>query len=299
MATRTRIVTSTADRSAAVDIMREAFRVESPPPAVRAGHLGSAFRTSAEWWLLEEDGEPAAALLSYPLLFRLPAGDVVPGFGLGSVGTLVARRGRGHASALCRAAADHAAAEGAPIGLLFSAIPARYYERLGYAACEAWDHVCTKAARAASSGPVADLVALDPRAAGVELARLHDSAQRGRLHLHRDAAAWERTLIVSPDWWFGLGDPDGRLRGYVRVKHHGRTLGVREVMLEDRGEEAPVLRALAKLAADLDCEELRGWLDPSPFVGEWFEDRGRDDTLPMVTGTDAAETARFLSSDYF
>ena len=299
MAVRTHIVTGTADRTAALDIMREAFEVKSPPLALRAGQLSAPSRADAEWWLLEEDGEPAACLLLYPLQFGLPTGDVVPGFGLGSVGTRAARRGRGHATTLCRAAAAHAAERGAPIGLLYSAVPAAFYRRLGYEPCDAWDHICSRPGEAAESGPVAELVALDPRAAGPRLASLYEAKHRGRLHLHRDAAAWERTLTVSPDWWFGLGDPDGRLRGYVRAKHHGKVLGVREVMLEDDAEETPVLRALARLAADLECEEMRGWLEPSPFVSEWFTDKGREDTLPMVSGTDALDRARFLSSDYF
>jgi len=299
MAARTRIVTSTADRSAAVDIMREAFRVEGPPATVRAGHLGSAFRAVAEWWLLTEDGEPAATLLSYPLQFGLPSGEVVAGYGLGSVGTRSDFRKRGHASVLCRAAADHAAKRGASLGLLFAGIDAAFYQRLGYELCPAWEHVRERPAELASGGPVAELAALDPRACVDRLAELHRAKHRGQLHLHRDAAAWERTLAVSPDWWFGLGNPDGHLRGYARVKHHDKTLGVREIMLEDDGEQGPVLRALARLAADLECEVIRGWLEPSPFVSEHFEDRGREGTLPMVAGTDELDRAVFLSSDYF
>lgn len=295
-----RRATTHADKRSACDLVRAAFQVERPAIANQAMRLASALRATGDWWLLEAEGRPACTLVCYPLQLGTPEGDVVPGFGIGAVATRPDAQRRGHAAELCAHVAERAEAAGRPLGLLFSAIPPAYYERLGYRACPAWDHVCTRPAELAESGVATELLPFDPRAALPELQRVYAHAHAGRLHLHRDAAGWERSLAVSPaDWWLGIGDPDGDLRGYARLDLEARSVDLLELVLTDPEDEAPALRALARMAVELDRTELGCWLPPSPTVSAWFEDRGRAKTLPMVRGSDSTEGSQFWGSDYF
>ncbi len=299
-----RIASSAAERRAAADVMGAAFSADEPALANRARRLACARRASADWWVAVEDRDVVGALLSYPLSFGLPSGEARAGFGLGAVATRPDRLRRGVASALCRAAIEHEHARGRAVGLLFSAIDRAYYERMGFVATDAWEHEAARLAELAASGAAAELFALDPRRAAGALADVYATAHAGRLHLARDAEAWERTLVLEPDtWWLGLGGDGERepLRGYARVRRCEELLVASELVLSDPADEGSVLRALAQLALELGCERFGCWLPPSPFVATWFEDRGRAETLPMVAGLAAADLrgARFWGSDYF
>ena len=295
-----RVATTHADRCAVVDVALAAIGAKGPPLAGLAARMASPLRAAAEWWLLEHEGRPASSLLCYPLDFCMPDGEVVAGFGLGAVATLPECRRRGLASALCRHVADLSESKGRTVGLLYSAIAPAYYERLGYRSCAAWDHSSSRLDELAASGPRAQLVALDPRRSLDGLAALRERAHRGRLHLHRDRAAWQASIGLDPrEWWLGLGDPDGELRAYARVDRDEKGLDLMELALLDPEDEAPILRALAELARELGTAELHSWIEPSPFVGEWLEDRGRARTLPMVRGCDALDGARFWGAEHF
>ena len=183
--------------------------------------------------------------------------------------------------------------------LLYSGIAPEYYERLGYRSCIAFDWVTSRLEELGSSGPQADLQVVSPHEMLPSLARCYEDFHRGVFHLHRDTEAWRRTFTHDPpDWWLSIGDP-GADRGYVRCTRDGESLDLLEVVICQSRDEAPVLRALAALAVELDLEKMGGWLRSSSFVRGWFEDTGRSTTLPMVMAGGDLTGAQFWSSDYF
>lgn len=296
---RIRQVDSTAELYAVSDIVHAAFEVRGPAWATRAQRLASARRATAQVWLLEDEGRGVSSLLSYPLSFGLPDGRVADGYGLGAVATLPDARCRGHAARLVQEVAAHNAERGRGIGLLFSAIPKGYYERLGYRALPAWDLVAGQLEQLADSGARAEWHPLAPRRCLETLAQLHARHHAGQLHLTRDAAQWLRSLELSPeDWWFGLDSAD-EPRGYARVAVRGKVLDVIELVIPDVEDAAPAIRALAAMSLELELEKLGAWVPPVAALDAWLEDRGRDHTLPMVTGYDGLTHSQFWSSDYF
>ena len=294
-----RIVTELEDLYAVDDLARLGFQVTGPVWKNRAQRLGSASRAIADRWLLEAEGRPVAALLCYPLSFGLRDGSVAPGFGLGAVTTHPDARRRGFAAALCRQVAEHERERERPLGLLFSGIDPRYYARLGYEACDAWDWDCTRVAELGQSGESAALHPVDPRRERAALARLYEEHHAGMLHLARAAAAWEHSLDVRPDdWWFLVGDASAP-SGYARVKPHPKGLDLLELSLAEGQDEAPVLRRLGAMTSELELEHLWTWARSSEFVAQWFEDKSRASTLPMVLGVGASGGSQFWPSDYF
>ena len=284
MGIETREATSARDRLTAAQLGQIGFAREGSVPLVeQARRLKSTRRARATTWLLLEDGECASVLLANSLTLR--RGDESrPAFGLGSVVTHPSFRGRGHASRLC----SEIAVRHGGVGLLYSAIDASFYERLGYAALPAWDFRCGEVAALAGSGTPAPLVPLDPRR---EVARL-DSAWRaahGGWYLERD---WATTLIDNPDdIWFAVGES-----GYMRILIDEDGLDIGECCTDDHDG---AIRAGAALALGVGAHQVTGWLDPTPFVTRHFVDAGRDSTRPMLLGLDAPETARLSSADYF
>jgi predicted N-acetyltransferase YhbS len=286
---------STSDRLSALEVAHAATRPEKPLAQYQASRLALPRRALATWWLLEEDGRAQASLLCYPLRFATSEGPC-DGYGIGAVATRPEARRRGIARALCEAAIESAEAEGRALGLLYSAIPAAYYERLGFRAVPAWQHVAGDLVGLADSGPETPLAPLDPRREAKRLAALYEAHHEGGLHLHRDAAAFAASIALSPrDFYFGVGDP---LVGYVRVEVDEGIFEVLEPVLPS-GDLAGALRTLARLAAGLGCKQLRGWFPPVADLASWLVDEGREKTLPMLRGAVEVGDARFWPSDYF
>jgi predicted N-acetyltransferase YhbS len=283
------------DRRAAAVVTHAAHASPLPVDAFVAMRLRNPRRATATWWLLEEAGVVVASLVAYPLTFAV--GDAVAaGYGLGAVATLPEARRRGHATALCRDAIEATEAEGRRVGLLFSAIPPAFYARLGFQVVPAWHHVCARPAELAASGPRVPWTPIDPRAEAETLANLHARRHGGALHLHRDVAGFLRSVDLNPeDLFFGVGTPR---RGYVRVAVEAESVEVVEEVLP-APERAAALRAVGRLAVGLKALTVEGWFDPCPTVAEFFDDRGRATTLPMVRGCSDLARARFSSADYF
>jgi len=280
---------SASDELAVARLGQIAFgRPGSVPALEQARRLKSSIRARATAWLLLADGEPASSLLQYPLVLR--RGDEVrPAFGLGGVATEPSFRERGFASRLC---ADVAARHGGA-GLLFSAIPPAFYERLGYVAVPAWNFRCNDPARLAASGPRAALTPLNPRREVARLATAWRAAHAG-WYLDRDDARWATTLVDHPDdLWFGLESS-----GYLRLALDADGLEVIECCTVEAERDA-ALRAAAQLAVEAGAAEVTGWLDPSPLVTGHFTDTGRAKNLPMLLGVDEPRSARFSSADHF
>ena len=72
-----------------------------------------------------------------------------------------------------------------------------------------------------------------------------------------------------------------------------------ESILLDPEEEAPVLRAVARLALESGRKSVSGWLDPSPAVREHFAACSRATDLPMLRGAPPHASARFWAPDHF
>ncbi|MHC4954881.1 MAG: GNAT family N-acetyltransferase [Planctomycetota bacterium] len=252
----------------------------------QARRLAAPRRSRATTWLLLSDGEAVSSLLAYDLTLRR-ADDVWPCVGLGSVATHPSFRSRGFASQLC----SHVVAHHGGTSLLFSAIPAAFYERLGFVACPAWNFQCADPAALADSGPRAELVPLDPRRE-VDLLSAAWRNSHASWYLNRDEAGWATTLLDNPDdLWFRVGSG-----GYLRILIDEDGLDAGECCADNRDA---VLRAAAALAVDAGASPVTGWLEPSPLVLEHFTDVGRERTLPMLAGIDDPATARFSSADYF
>ncbi len=260
----------------------------------QALRMRSPRRADATWWLLEEEGRAVASLVCYPLTFAVE-GRVVPGHGLGAVATRPEARGRGFATELCVRAIAAAEAEGRSVGLLYSAIPPAFYERLGYRVVPAWRPSCDRPIELATSGPRAPWTPLDPRRDAAALATLYERHHRG-VHLHRDAALFRRSVELNgADTFYGIGDP---LRGYVRLTVEDGTVEVVEDVVPE-ADRAAVLRSVAHLAVAVGAKAVEGWFDPCPETVPFFEERGRAKTLPMLRGAADPGSARFWGSDYF
>jgi hypothetical protein len=108
-------------------------------------------------------------------------------------------------------------------------------------------------------------------------------------YIDRDAERWRLTLEIDPDnLWFAVD-----AGGYLRVAVEDKELVVVERCTPDPDG---ALRAAAALADD---RAVTGWFEPDALVEEFFEDKGRARTRPMLLGVDAPESARFSAADYF
>ncbi len=275
---------TTDDRLRVAEVARVAYGRTSLSPLVHGAlRLRSPVCTRANAWLLTVGGVPAASLLCYELTLRRGK-ERKRTFGLGSVGTHPEFRRRGLATRLCREVAErHGGA-----GLLFSAIDAAFYERLGYVAVPAWEFHCDRPGLLAESGPRAELKPLDPRRDLDRLAAAWDAAHEG-WYVDRDEERWRATLETGPDdLWFSV-----EAGGYLRVTLEKDALDVVERCTPDPDG---ALRAAARIA---EGRRITTWLPPDPLLFEHFEDRGRAKTRPMLLGVDAPESARFSSADYF
>lgn len=286
-----RIAASDADRLAALAVAHDANASKVPLEAYFAARLMHPPRRRATWWLLTDDGAPAASLVSYPLALR---NDGVPilGYGLGAVATATAFRRRGHASRLCTRAGDHAAEHGAEVGVLFSAIPPALYERLGFRVVPAHGAVCSDVAGLAGSGPRATLHPFDPLTRIDALVAAFRAVDDG-LRASRDADAWRCSIAEGPRHLYFAVDGDG---GYARIDREPDAIEVVELVA---GDPAPVWRAVAALAARWGIGSVLGWHAPPAELAAWFAPTDRAHTLPMVRGPAEVTTAWLSSADYF
>lgn len=277
--------TSDADRTMVMRIAQPAYESTAPWEVYAAQRLASSLRRRATWWLAREGGEPVASLLCHHL--TLARGEErVRAYGLGSVAVLPSHQRQGLGTRLCQLVADH---EGCP-GLLFSAVPPRVYEGIGFRTLPAFEHHSRDLGALSRSGPPAALTPIDPLREQARLAEVWAEGQPG-WRLARDEARWLASLDDNPDdlWFLCPG-------GYVRLVIGDTALEVVELFSTDR---AGVLRACAAIAAASKVASVTGWFAPDPFVTEHFEDRGRGTTLPMAHGIDDAASAWFSSADYF
>jgi len=117
---------SAADMEAVYRMGYDAWSDFKPlPEYLVACSLSNKYRAGT-WYVLEEKGRLASSLIVYRFPRRV--------FGLGSIATPPAERGRGHASALIAGVLDRLDAEPAESVYLHSDIRPGFYERFGFRA---------------------------------------------------------------------------------------------------------------------------------------------------------------------
>jgi predicted acetyltransferase len=284
---KVRIADDVPSRSAALAVAHAANRSTEPLRWYQARRLGAPARARATWWLLEEDGEPASSLVCYPLSLR-HEGIPVGGFGLGAVATRPDRQQRGHAAHLCRAVME----ANTGIGLLFSAIPPAWYEKLGFRVLPVSEHAAVDLGALVASGPSAELRPMAPRLELPALMEAYDQQQSG-LHMLRDEQGWLRSLAHHPeDRFFAV---DG---GYARLVLDDEGLELVELVCA-HASEAAAWRGAAGLARELGVSALTTWLAPPAELLPLLQARSRHQTRLMVCGPSEITSATMSSADYF
>lgn len=271
---------------------------QEPLAVYAAKRLHHSRRRTGQWWLGTFEGRAVCSLMCYPLALSDAAGSPVQGYGLGAVATRPEARKQGYASQLCRAAVAAAEAGGRTVGLLYSAIPSAFYERMGFRVCPSFRFASDDPLEVASSGAQAQLTACDPLPRAEELSAVYRRCLAGRLQVLRDPGSWRTSWTNYSDEWCFLIDGGG---GYIRAYEEGDALEIVELCPPAGQAPQPALRALAALAVALGRKRLVGWLEPSELAGSSFHDLGRARTLPMLRGVSEADAsaARFFGSDYF
>lgn len=278
---------SDADRQTVMDIAYAAFESQDDPLVYAARRMASPLRRRATWWLARVDGTPVASLLAHSLV--LGHGDQrIPAYGLGSVAVHPGHQRTGLGSRLCAAVDAHLQRP----GLLFSAVPPRVYQGLGFQSAPAFAYRCDDLPAFVASGPAVPLTPIDPVRHRDTLAAIWDTSTDGWT-LARDPARWAHTLHDNPDHlWFWV---EG---GYVRLVSYDDAPDELEVVELFAADPPAALRACAALAVAWGRQALTTWLD-LPDPAHPFVDVGRAKTLPMLKGVGPQPAAWFSSADYF
>lgn len=259
--------------------------------------------------LTDDAGSLCASIKRYSLQLSSPAqaGRTLRAVGIGAVFTRPDARGRGHASALLAEVLREAADLGYAAAWLYSDIAPSIYERLGFVAMPAVEHVAPLASLpregALSTRPV-------PGADVLELgAPYEQSFEPGVRWLRpvRSRAAFRyfcwRNGVRSARW---LHD-GGRRVGYVIASPVAST---RSLWVDEwSAPGVPVERVwatLRELAVTEDLGTVTGWLRPDA-VGPPFTAAPRAEAIPMVAALDGSwrpeavprDHAHFGSIDHF
>ena len=295
-----RIAGKPEDRLEVIRIQHRANSSTQPFDTYAALRLRIPLRQTATWWMLTDGERPVSALLCYPL--HLERGTTrTSAFGIGGVATIPEARKQGFASQLCRKAMESAMSGGRPLGLLYSAVPPAFYERLGFSTLPACDFRCTEIASFAGSGPQADvapIAPLDHLAALTALRRASMGAHEWHIVREREEE-WRRDLAINHDDIFlGLWGRGG-LEGYVRLVDDPADLEIVELAAPDANRSIDILRRVAAYAVQLGRPCLRGWLRAEHCPPPHFADAGRSRTLPMMSGIQAGDAGWFAASEYF
>jgi GNAT superfamily N-acetyltransferase len=256
-----------------------------------ARRLRSIAHNRAQWWVLTIDGAVATSMARYPLSFGW-WGQVLPGFGVGSVYTVEEHRGQGHAETLLREVARNARCEGRRLALLYSDIRPSYYEKLGYRTLPSVSYRCERLGELSSAATPALLRRFDPDEHVGRLAELYAAEHSAdELFVARDAEYWRFAIRRAPlDAYFWVECPVGRERGYARLTPRFGDECLLELALVQRDAELwqSALSAVAAIAAQAGARALAGWLRGSEVVDRWFTSTNRTQAVPMVCPLDDA-----------
>lgn len=251
---------------------------------------------------IDESGEILSSMKLYRPELRI-AGRTVRAAGFGAVFTPEARRRRGHAAAMLRAALAEAREWGDRLGLLFSDIGVDYYAALGFVPLPAEE---TWGALGSVPGPLPRGWELRPmQARDLALVRhAHDDACANRsVAVLRDAELWEFLMLRAASF-FGLLDGSSLDHRYQVALHEGRFAGY---LIAVRGGGAWVVREVGALGGELDAmttilrlgaaearrvglRDVYGWFprDLAARIPEWsLRQTPRQRAIPMMLALDA------------
>ena len=215
--------------------------------------------------------------------------------GVGAVFTPPELRRRGYAAAMLRAAMDASASDGAQAAVLFSDIPVRYYERLGFHVVESRE--CTVDAAELPHVPAATRPAL----AGDEplMTRLFAAAcgTSGRFALARDG--WTLRFQLrrlrelarargsgEPEW--GLVTEGRSGEGAAMLRFGRDSLDVLEAAWTSDAARDRVLSGLRDCLHRAGRSRLRLW--PAGQVRELFDAPDRHTAIAMIAPLDGASS---------
>jgi len=245
-----------------------------------AYRLNSPSHRRATWFVGTLDGQVVVSLGSYPVRFHLYGGEV-PGIAIGSVYTLKAFRGQGHAPRLLAEVEKFERSRGAQLSVLYSDIDPNYYARLGYQLCpslEGWR-------KPAVVDTGYKLVAFLPSEHLAELAALYRGYHgKQPLAFARDDDYWQVMLKkFADDTFCWVVDAKGVRQGYLRVGRRKNEWRVTDYALSnDTAELATgMYAAFLTLAAGNNVDRVGGWLPDSPAARRFFELTPRKTEITM------------------
>jgi predicted N-acetyltransferase YhbS len=256
-----------------------------------------AVRNAAFHVWRDDDGPVLSSLKLYRPLVRI-GGTNARCSVLGAIFTPVARRGKGHASAMLRAVIRESRRRGDRLCLLFSDIGRPFYRALGFRSLPAEEHWGNLPPRGGCAAPGWRVRAL--RTEDLPLVRqAHEaSSLRRPLALVRDATHWDFLLARSDSFFRRLRDFRVRPRflaairgervcGYlISVEGQGEW-NLREVgsIDGDPATLAAIFRTGARRARGRGLRRFYGWLPPElvPQLDDWsLHAQHRRRALPMV-----------------
>ncbi len=234
------------------------------------------------WFWLADDEALLASCETYRMdgWRRGVRGDV---WGVASVFTEAALRGRGHATAMIDRLLERARAEGVVASILYSDVGERQYARSGYDARPAEDLLFTPATGAIDDGVDALIADADSLAYAPEPPVDEDFIvwpTTAQLDWHVERTRTYGALLTRPSLPFvGARAGNGQIRWMVDWKTGNLKV---TLLATTRGDEANALvQAARRTAAALGLGEVRLWAQPWPFTlaGERV---ARPDSLPML-----------------
>lgn len=245
----------------------------------------------ADWFVGCLGDRIVTSLGAYPEIYMV-RGQMVPGFSIGGVHTVMDCRGRGYAPELIDYVEEVQREQGARLSLLFSDIEPAYYARLGYVQCPsyyAWADV--------GQGSLVEnlniLRAFKPISASEieELSATYTAAHRRLpIWIFRKPEYWDRLLRNDPaDEYFRI-EGDSPSRGYVRVQRSKDALFIRDSALEadDENVLSEVLAACIALGRSRGVQRVGGWLPNTATVRAQFKVTPRDREITMFKSLDGS-----------
>lgn len=251
------------------------------------------------WFLVGDDEALLASCETYRMDGWLGGerGDV---WGVASVFTEEALRGRGHATALIDRLLERAREAGIVASILYSDVGARQYERSGYRARPAADLLFAPLAGDPADGVDALLAESATPAPAPKVPPGEDFIvwpTAAQLDWHVERTRSYAALLARPTLpWLGARAGAGEIRWAVDWKSD--SLKIVLLATADGGEAAALVRAARRTAAALALREVRLWAQPWPFdVDQALGGTrvARPDSLPMLaplTPSLAAESWR-------
>jgi len=256
-----------------------------------ASRLASPKHRLATWYVGTLDTRVVVSLGCYPLQFKY-CNQLIPGFSIGSVYTVKECRGQGYAPQLLSWVEKQERQRGAKIGLLYSDIDPKYYERLGYQLCPSLEGWLDPRNIAPPEPTAYHLQELNSGQRWPELAALYANYHGAMpISIARDNAYWQALLERFPEErFYALCDRAGGWQGYVRTGVRGLQWRITDYALEDQSLElAEALYAAAiELARQGGAEQFGGWLPDHPSSLQFFELHDRKTEITMLKSLDAS-----------